>query len=516
MNYTNGVTQGLQYTSSSLGGSQARAACTLDNINWIADDKGGLYYGNTNFPAVNINGNNNIVVRTFGGVPYVETQKTAGGSPIPVVYALDPNDPTITVPNNLGTDPIATDFYLISTNGGVTFDVLYIIDQVSSAQGIIKKYSWVPDSTQVSGYGWGINGAYTNSNGADALFAATNGSGAVYLYYTTGGGGSGGNSIVRLTDASTWNQPINIVSSSVIYTAPAATSIKGLTFAPQQSPHAVQPTPPPVLTAQAGASVSAPFSITNTPEDAAWRAAITAVTVNGSPLPAAAYDTTQPGLIIFNPAQSALLQTTGSKTIAISATGYSSNSVVQLLGSGAASQLVITTQPKGPLGNGGPLTNQPVVKVLDSLGNPLTVSVAVTAAAVQNTWSLGGSNTVTTSGGNATYSGLTAFSPTSISGATISFTYNGLSVTSSPAFSIPAPIRSELTPAATNGHAGFTFTNITGLSYSVQATDTISAPVATWPVIGVAVESPAGSGKYQFIDPSPATNSARFYLLRQP
>jgi hypothetical protein len=64
--------------------------------------------------------------------------------------------------------------------------------------------------------------------------------------------------------------------------------------------------------------------------------------------------------------------------------------------------------------------------------------------------------------------------------------------------------------------ATFTFTNTPGLTFSILATNKVSAPKATWPVIGTAVESPANSGNYQFTDPSPATNTTRFYLLRQP
>src|SRR5207237_5313197 len=137
--------------------------------------------------------------------------------------------------------------------------------------------------------------------GADSLFATTNGSGGIYLYYTTGGGGTAGNSVVRVTDSAGWNADINIVSSNIIYTASATTSIKGLTFVPQQTAHAAELIPPPLLTAQTGAAVSSPFTVTNTPDDSAWRAAITGITVNGSALPAAAYSTNQSGKIVFDP-----------------------------------------------------------------------------------------------------------------------------------------------------------------------------------------------------------------------
>jgi hypothetical protein len=50
----------------------------------------------------------------------------------------------------------------------------------------------------------------------------------------------------------------------------------------------------------------------------------------------------------------------------------------------------------------------------------------------------------------------------------------------------------------------------------VRATNNLTAPIATWPVIGPAVESPVGSGNYQFTNSLPATNAEMFYLLSQP
>ncbi len=429
-----------------------------------------------------------------------------------MVYALALDTSTgiydTTIANNLGTDPVASDFYLVSTNGGATFDILYINDQVSSSQGVIKKYSWANDI-------WNACGAFTNATGVDGLFATTNGSGGVYLFYSTGAGGTAGNSIVRVTDSAGWNQPINIISSNVIYTAGKTASIKGLTFVPQLVAYNNQLIPPPVLTAQNGAKVNGLFSVTNTPDDPAWRAAITGITVNGATLPAAAYDLTQAGLIVFNPSQSALLQSSGSKSIVFSATGYSTNSIAQGLGVAPAAQLVITRQPSSPIGDGGALGAQPVVKVEDLYGNVVTNSSLIAAAPVQNTWTLGGTSTVTNSLGVATYAGLTAFSTNAINGAAILFATGGLTVTSS-AFNIPAPIKSQLGGVRiASGKVAFNFTNFTGLSYTVLATNLLTAPVSTWPAIGTAVESPAGSGNYQFTNTA-ATNAELYYILRQP
>ena len=418
LNWSNQLNIGANYTSVSLGGSQARAACVLDDDReWIADDKGGLYEGNTNsgnIASPNLNVFNNVVVKTFGGTPFVETQKAVAGQNIPVVYALGLDSDTglydSVVGNNLTTDPNASDFYLISTDGGATYNVLYIADQNSATNGVIKKYSltagsWLNNATLTA------NGSFTNSTGIDGLFATANGNGGVDLFFTTGSGGTRSNSIVRVTDAAGANQNINIISSNVIYTASGKTSLKGLTFVPQRTTNAIQLIPPPILTAQMGAIAGSPFSVTTTPDDPTWRSTITNITVNGSTLAPAAYDTTQSGKIVFNSSQSALLQSPGLKTIVIGATGYSPDTVVQDL-------IVIQSVLTGVTLNGGNLA--------------------------------------------------------------------------------------------------FSFTNGAGLSFSVLSTNILTAPVATWPVVGSAVETPPGSGHYQFIAPNPATNSAQFYILRQP
>jgi hypothetical protein len=628
LNYTNQLNIGFNYTSTSLGGSQARSCTELQDIygtiHWIVDDKGGLYDGNTNSGTIaqpNLNAYNNIVVKNFGGVPYVETQKAVGPS-LPVLYSLglDPDsglfDVTPYTPG-LSTDANATDFYLISTNGGTSYDVLYIMDAITT-NGIINKYSLVGGS-------WTANGSFTNRTGGDSLFATTNGNGGVYLYFTTAPA-SGPNSVVRVTDAAGWNAAINIVSSNVIYTASGNTYLKGLTFVPQPTAGATELTPPPILTAQTAAFPgSTTFAVTNTPDVPAWRNAITGIAVNGTALPSAAYATNTAGKIIFTPSLSGgLLTTAGAKNIVISANGYSTNSVVQiLLGpatqlvmaaepatnwiagatnstppvlyiedangyvvntnnstvvtatvgtgtgpltgtltatavngvvtfiglkaptlaqtglkltftssglssavdttsitviAGSANKLVITTQPTAPAGNGGPLATQPVVAVQDQYGNATTSTASIAAAAVQGTWTLGGTTSRAAVSGTATFSGLTAGSAAAVSGATITFTSAGLaSATSSPGFNISAPIQANLNGIRlSGGKLAFSFTNATGLSFSVLGTNNLTAPKANWPVIGTAVESPAGSGNYQFTNSLPATNGSLFYLLRQP
>ncbi len=296
---------------------------------------------------------------------------------------------------------------MIATNG--VYNFAYILDQ-NGGNGLTNTVisKWVFDSDPDINT-WTNVGSWTSGDNGDTLFATTNGRGGVYLYYANGGGGQDGNQLIRLTDQ-TVDGPLNITSTNVINTAPANRSIAGVTFVPQQTPYAVELTPPPILTAQAAAVAGSPFSVMTTPDDPAWRSSITGITVNGSTLPQAAYDTNQIGEIVFNPAQSALLQSPGSKTIVISATGYSDDSVVQTL----------ANVPSSILGG------------------------------------------VKLSGGNMIFS----------------------------------------------------FTNFTGLSFSVLATNNVAAPITNWPAVGQAIESPSGSGNYQFTN-SAATNNM-FYILRQP
>jgi hypothetical protein len=96
----------------------------------------------------------------------------------------------------------------------------------------------------------------------------------------------------------------------------------------------------------------------------------------------------------------------------------------------------------------------------------------------------------------------------------LSFSAGTASAVATPLTITPDLVR--LVGSGASAAASFSFTNAPNLSFSVLATNNITAPKATWPLVGTAVETPAGSGNYQFTDPIPATNTARFYLLRQP
>jgi len=205
---------------------------------------------------------------------------------------------------------------------------------------------------------------------------------------------------------------------------------------------------PPTLTAAAGATVDAPFNVTFT-DDATWRAAITSIKVEGTTLTAGS--SVSSGQITFTPSASspaALLQTAGTKTITVVATGYTDATVSQTIGVGAANKLGITTQPTAPSTNGGVLATQPVVAIQDQYGNTTTSTATVNAAVGAGTWTLGGTTSVAGVNGAVTYAGLTATSSGPVTGATISFNSGSLTGTTSNTFNIPAPPPPTLTAAA--------------------------------------------------------------------
>jgi hypothetical protein len=197
---------------------------------------------------------------------------------------------------------------------------------------------------------------------------------------------------------------------------------------------------PPTLTAAVSATVDSAFDVTFTDANS-FQSNITGITVGGTQLTAGYVIGTNK--ITFTPSASipaGLLQTAGaSKSIVVSATGFSASTVAQTIGVGADSKLAISVQPTAPATNGGALAQQPTVLIQDQYGNTTTSTATVTATAVQGTWTAGGSNTKAGVAGSAAFSGLTATSVAAVTGATVTFTSGSLTSVTSSAFNIPAP-----------------------------------------------------------------------------
>ena len=62
----------------------------------------------------------------------------------------------------------------------------------------------------------------------------------------------------------------------------------------------------------------------------------------------------------------------------------------------------------------------------------------------------------------------------------------------------------------------FGFSNVSGAGFTVFGSTNLAWPFNTWSNLGAAVESPAGSGNYQFIDTSATNKPMRFYQVRSP
>ena len=58
--------------------------------------------------------------------------------------------------------------------------------------------------------------------------------------------------------------------------------------------------------------------------------------------------------------------------------------------------------------------------------------------------------------------------------------------------------------------------NLTGASFYVLAISNVTLPTSNWPTIGPAVETPPGSGQFQFTDPQATNLRQRFYRVKSP
>jgi hypothetical protein len=66
------------------------------------------------------------------------------------------------------------------------------------------------------------------------------------------------------------------------------------------------------------------------------------------------------------------------------------------------------------------------------------------------------------------------------------------------------------------GSFQFSFTNFSGMPFTVLASTNVTRPVTAWANLGTAVETPPGSGQFQFNDPQATNQPLRFYRVRTP
>ncbi len=71
-------------------------------------------------------------------------------------------------------------------------------------------------------------------------------------------------------------------------------------------------------------------------------------------------------------------------------------------------------------------------------------------------------------------------------------------------------------PQLENGAFQFGFTNYEGMTQTILTTTNLALPSGQWTILGTAVETPAGSGNFQFADLQATNNPQRFYRVRSP
>ncbi len=432
----------LQASYTGINKNQARSVVTVDNVNWIFADKGGIYLKNATTPA---NSSNIRLVKCFGGVVYGVNAQNAG-----VIKTVSADGVTLTTLPGLEsiTDGSAQDFHMVSSQNNAIYDIIYINDGAT-----VSKYSLNTGTGTWSLSGtasWGLTGGVL----ADGLCAANNGANGAILYATTGAG----NTILTATDSAGLNQAPNLTSFNYNFYSGAAAYLKGIDFVPTGSGGSASA--PPTLTPAANITVASnSFVITlQTGNWSTWLAAITNISVGGTNLyvktplfnSGITFGTTN---ITFDMTANPVYHKAGSLSIVISATAYANDLVSQFIAPGVATQLLIAQQPAAPTANGGTLVTNPVLFVADQYGNPASNNTAtVTASAGSGTWSFGAGSSVTQQflNGTATFTNLSATSPAAVSGATIVFTVTGSSLTPNPltsgSFNIPAPSASGFSP----------------------------------------------------------------------
>jgi hypothetical protein len=220
LNSNYAFTVATTYTGTS--GNQTRCATSLNNTTWFIADQGGIYSNSAT--TANPSGNFRSI-KSFGGVVYVFK---ASSSSAPVATISAPVGGTITdLPGlPLGASTMQ-DFYMVNSGeNGTTFDILYVLSASSTTAGSIQKYSLVSGS-------WVANGTSYNTTYGGFGLLATNGCNGVNLFLTSGTGALSANSVYKLFDQSGYNQPMNVTSANILYTAPSGTTLKGVAKAPK-------------------------------------------------------------------------------------------------------------------------------------------------------------------------------------------------------------------------------------------------------------------------------------------
>ncbi len=338
---------------------------------------------------------------------------------------------TVNQPIVIGTNPSANT---------ATISGSAITMSVSSVTGSSPTYQWTRSST--------AGGVYSNVVDGTPTGVTYSGNTTATLSITADGTASAGTANFYKCVVSGSSPCGSATSTSAALTIQSA----GLTS-------------PPTISAAASQTVDNNLVITYT-NDPAWNSAVTGITVDNGSVLAIAGNTyfTTPASGTFSILTSAIpaLQSSGSHTIAVKATGYNDATVTQTTIAGAPTQLAIKTALATPATNTAVFATQPAVYIEDQYGNVTTSTATVIPTVTSGqTWLIGGaqSSGLAAVAGTATFTNLTAGSTGLVlySGATITFTCGALTSVISASFTIPAFVSSTTDYFRSNGTGGGTW-----------------------------------------------------------
>jgi hypothetical protein len=93
---------------------------------------------------------------------------------------------------------------------------------------------------------------------------------------------------------------------------------------------------------------------------------------------------------------------------------------------------------------------------------------------------------------------------------------NGQTILFSPVYVPAGPIELTGLTQLGNGSVQLAFTNFSGALFTVLGSTNVALPFGDWSELGPALETPPGSGQFQFTDPQAANHPQRYYRVRSP
>ncbi|MGQ1909633.1 hemoblobin-interacting domain-containing protein [Marinifilum sp. RC60d5] len=233
----------------------------------------------------------------------------------------------------------------------------------------------------------------------------------------------------------------DLTAGSTVMLSDATITFSGTGLTNQESDTFIIPAPlvAPSLIASANATVDSPFDVTSS-ENSEWQGNIDSVSYAGNILPDNAYDKSQAGKIVFDPAQDVILQLADTKELVIFSRGYENATLNQEIKHGQPDTLLIETQPTAPLVNGGVLDLQPKISLKDQYNNNCDTESTYEVLVIkgdESDWILEGDTLQAVSDGVINYRSLSASSTDAVTGAYLTFTGEGIISVDSDPFDIP-------------------------------------------------------------------------------